>query len=70
MYDVVELRFRMHVGRSSKRRQVGWFRRDRPLQRCCRHCIAWETVSDDKYANIRSIIDNGKPRHLRPILSV
>jgi hypothetical protein len=29
-----------------------------------RHCIACGTASDHKYAKIRSIIDNGKPRHL------
>jgi hypothetical protein len=56
--------------RSSKRRQVGWAG-SAGISHCdVRHCIACETVSDNKYADIRSIIDNGKPRHLRPILSV
>ena len=30
-------------------------------------CIACEIVSDDKYAEIRSMIHHGKPRHLTPI---
>ena len=68
MYDVVVLRFSMHVNQ----RGVRWAGSAR-IGYCATLGIAlhaWETVSDDKYANIRSIIDNGKPRHLRPILSV
>jgi hypothetical protein len=71
MYDVVVLRFRMH-GWVDHQRGVRWAG-SAGIGHCdVRH--ACQTASDDKYtANTQiyaAFIDNGKPRHMRPILSV